>query len=202
MDALIGAAGVVAVAAITPGPNNLVVMRAGARGGVRGALPELAGVVLGTLVLLSLLMTGVGVALAADARVGTAITVVGCVYLGWLGARLVAGSFRQHSESDAPAAGSASTGLPGAFVLQFLNPKSWVTLVTTVSAVRTGAEGSAAFVQLAILFAVIPTCCLLLWSSLGSMLTRLLRRNAFRRGFDGAMGGLLIASAVLLLLAS
>ncbi|NTX54810.1 MULTISPECIES: LysE family translocator [Myxococcus] len=198
MDALMGVAGLVAVSAITPGPNNMVVMRAGGRGGVVGALPAIAGVVLGTAVLLTLLMTSVGVAFAADPRVGTAITRCGGLYLVWLGARLIAGSLgRGASGGDTPTRAS-SDGFIGTFVLQFLNPKSWVTVLTAASAVRSGASAAVAFIQLVVLFTVIPVVCLLLWSTLGSLMSTVLARESFRRAFDAVMGGLLIASAVLL----
>ncbi len=62
MEALIGAAGAIAAAALTPGPNNFVVMRTAARGGLAGALSAIAGVVLGSLALLAVVVAGAGAA--------------------------------------------------------------------------------------------------------------------------------------------
>jgi hypothetical protein len=60
MNALMAVAGFITVAAVTPGPNNLVVMRTAMRAGILGALPAIAGVVVGGIVLLSLATLGLG----------------------------------------------------------------------------------------------------------------------------------------------
>jgi hypothetical protein len=52
--------GVLVIAAITPGPNNFMVMEASARGGAAAAGSVVLGVVLGSLGLLSLVSVGVG----------------------------------------------------------------------------------------------------------------------------------------------
>jgi threonine/homoserine/homoserine lactone efflux protein len=91
MDALIGAAGAIAAAALTPGPNNFVVMRTAARGGLAAALPAIAGVVLGSLALLALIVAGAGAAFDAVPHLREALAIAGCLYLVYLGARLMRG---------------------------------------------------------------------------------------------------------------
>ena len=54
MQALIASATLVFAAAITPGPNNFLVLRIALENGVRAALPAIAGVVLGGLAMLAL----------------------------------------------------------------------------------------------------------------------------------------------------
>ncbi len=90
MDALIAAAGILLVGAITPGPNNFVVMTAGARAGITGAFPALAGIILGTLAMTAVVVFGAGAAFAAEPRLRTALTTAGCLYLAWLGLQLLA----------------------------------------------------------------------------------------------------------------
>jgi len=201
MDALIAVAGVIAVAAITPGPNNLVVMLAAQRAGIVGALPSIAGVLAGSLALFAVALTGVGVMVMAEPALRTAITLAGCAYLTWLGTKLVV----RRTASPAPAADPLShahpqSGLPngliGLFAFQFLNPKAWV-LVLTATAAAQGPEGIPA-PAVALLFVVIPALCLLLWSALGRSLTHWMQRPAARTRFDRAMGVLLIASALAL----
>jgi hypothetical protein len=55
----------------------------------------------------------------------------------------------------------------GLFGFQFLNPKSWVLVLTATAATPASWSALARFGQLAALFAVIPTVCLLLWATLG-----------------------------------
>src|SRR4249920_3671394 len=89
MNSLIAAAGILLVATITPGPNNFVVLTAGARAGVLGALPAMAGIVAGTLALAIVAVFGAGAAFAAAPRFRIVIAAAGCTYLAWLGLQLM-----------------------------------------------------------------------------------------------------------------
>lgn len=190
-------AGLVAVAAITPGPNNLVVMRTAARSGLVGTLPAIAGVVLGGLALLALVSAGAGAAFAAEPRMRTAITALGCLYLAWLGVRLIVGSSGDDQVGEPT---RLPAGVMGLFGYQLLNPKAWIMVLTASSAATHGEDAVRAFVQLGVLFAVIPTGCLLLWSWSGSLLTRWLQRSRVRLWLDRVMGGLLIGFSIVLVL--
>lgn len=193
---LIGAAGTVAVGAITPGPNNFAVMTAAARAGFSGAVPAIAGVVLGSLALLVLADIGTGAMLAARPRLMAALSITGCAYLTYIGVRMFAGSF---GAGDARRDTHAyPTGTFGLFAFQFVNPKAWVLTLTVVSTARIDAASAAAILPLAAIFAVIPAICLALWSALGAVMSRLLSRQSRANWFDRAMGSLLIASAVML----
>jgi threonine/homoserine/homoserine lactone efflux protein len=196
MDALIAAAGVLLVGAITPGPNNLVVMTAGARGGIVSALPALAGILLGTLVMTTLVILGAGAAFAAEPRLRTVITATGCLYLAWLGLRLFAAS-----DAMTPAGSAGATGLPGhmggLFLLQFLNPKAWAMVLTVTSGVPSGA-GATRIGLLIGLIVLIPTACLTLWAWFGSLMTRRLTHTREGKWFQRSMGALLVVSALLL----
>lgn len=190
MDSLAGIFGLIVAGAITPGPNNFVAMRAGARAGILGALPVIAGVVLGTLTLLAAVQAGAGSTFAAHPALRTAVTAGGCLYLGWLGVQLIAASFGEGAPQERTA---PEQGFFAVFSLQLVNLKGWVMILTAAAAARS-------FAAVALLFAAVPAVCLLLWAGLGSLFARALRRRPVRAWFDRAMGGLLIASATLLLL--
>lgn len=195
---MIGVAGVIAVAAITPGPNNLVVMRAAAQAGFLGALPAIAGILAGGLVMLALAMAGAGVLFADEPRLYLVIAAGGGAYLCWLGTRLVMNSFAPPRTQAAPPALPA--GAPALFAFQFFNPKSWVLVLTVTAAVQGGAEPTQAWWPLAALFTVIPALCLALWSLLGVAMMGSLGRLRVRGWIDRVLGLLLIASALLLVL--
>lgn len=197
VNALGAIAGLLCVAALTPGPNNLVVLRTASRDGLRGALPAIAGVVLGGLALLCMMAVGAGTAFAAWPALRRWLGIAGAAYLLWLGAALVVDGLRANrSHVDVDAALPAGTlGLIG---FQFLNPKSWVMVLTVIASVP--ADGLRGYLPLAALFVAIPTGCLLLWAALGALLARWLSRPRVRRGTDVGMGALLVASAGLLLL--
>jgi threonine/homoserine/homoserine lactone efflux protein len=199
MDRLIALAGLLCVAAITPGPNNLVVLRAAGHAGIRGAVPAITGIVLGGLLLLALAAAGAGMAFAAHPSLKGWIGAIGSLYLAWLGVSLCVGgmAIRPPIASSEPALPAGMLGLIG---FQFLNPKSWVMVLTALAALP--ATTLRDYLPLAGLFMLIPTVCLLLWAALGAWLARWLVRPAIRRGADVVMGVLLVACASLLLIPS
>lgn len=192
-------AGLVAVGALTPGPNNLFVMRTAARCGLRGAAPAIAGVVLGSVALVVVVGLGGGAVFDAAPAARTAVAIAGCLYLAWSGGALVAATFRGRAAPADRGEPALPAGAAALFGFQFLNPKGWVVAVTAASAVDAGG-GAATVAALLPLFVVIPAISLVAWATLGAMLGGALRRPAVRIWSDRAMGGLLVASALLLLL--
>ena len=112
-------------------------MTAGARAGITGAFPALAGIILGTLAMTTVVVFGAGAAFAAEPRLRTAITAAGCLYLAWLGLQSVRGK-----RGDAGEGSPRETRLPshaaGLFFFQFLNPKAWAMVLTVTSGVHSG----------------------------------------------------------------
>jgi threonine/homoserine/homoserine lactone efflux protein len=198
MDHLIALAGLLCVAAITPGPNNLVILRAAGHAGLRAALPALLGIVLGGLLLLTVTALGAGTAFAAHPGLRWWIGAIGSLYLVWLGVALLAGSLAPRRNGTAAVEPVLPAGTLGLLGFQFLNPKGWVMVLTALATLPT--TGLHDYLSLAGLFVLIPTLCLLLWASLGAWLARWLARPLIRRVVDAVMGALLIACAGLLLL--
>lgn len=179
------------IAAITPGPNNLVVMRAAAHGGWKAALHAVAGVVAGGLVLLLVVVSGADSVFSKWPWLRGAIEAGGVLYLVWLGARMIAAAGREAGSTALPG------GFAGLFGFQFLNPKGWVMVLTVVAALP-AADPAHAFKYLAPLFLCIPTACLLLWAALGGAVAPHLIRPLVRQWTDRALGALLILAALML----
>lgn len=180
------------VAAISPGPNNLVVMRTTAFKGWRGALPALAGILMGGLVLLVVVLTGTVKAFDEWPWLRNAIEFGGVGTLVLLGIRLFATA--GHLDRTMP----LPVGLLGLFGFQFLNPKGWVLVLTVVAAVR-ATNPAEALLRLVPLFIFIPAACLLIWVGLGSAMALHITRPAVRIWTDRTLGLLLIVAALLLL---
>lgn len=197
MEALIACASLIALGAITPGPNNFAVLRIAVAQGVRPAIPAMAGIVLGGLAMLALGQLGLAAFIDSYPWLRRAIAVVGGAYLVWLGVALVVRSFRPCVASAGPERG-APDGLVALFVFQFTNPKSW-TLVLTVSAAASGVASFASTAMLFALFLAIPSAALAAWAFGGRLIAPLLRNSVARARFDRAMGVLLAASALALL---
>ena len=201
MESLVTAAGLITVAVITPGPNNLIVLREAASGGWRRVLPAGVGVVAGGLAILAAVLAGAGSLARADAGLLRGFSIVTCVVLALLGAILMKGS-GQPREAAPMAPLSRRLGLLGGmFLFQFLNPKSWLLVVAVVSSIGPASgELAATLPYLVGMFLVIPTASLALWSVAGRLAVQRLSRPDVRAWFDRATGALLIGFAVLLLL--
>lgn len=198
MNVLIGVVGLFTVAAVTPGPNNFIVMRTAARGGLAKALPEILGVVLGGIVLLALISAGAGALFTLTPFLQTGITIIGCVYLIALGGRLLLASRDRDAAAGRGVSKGRLAGFGGLFLFQFLNPKGWLMMLTAASVVpATSIPG--ALVWLAAVFTPISLVCLLIWAGSGRLLSAPLAHPAVGRWFDRVMAALLIGSATLLL---
>ena len=200
METLLAVAGFVTVAAITPGPNNFIVMGAAARGGFGAAAPAIVGVVAGTLILLTLVWAGAGAVFEAEPRLRSVLTYAGSLYLIWLGAVLVSNTGKGDSRGSPSASRVSPRSAPGLAAFQLVNPKGWVMVLTATAATSTGFQGVSSLATLAVIFTAVTSVCLILWAWAGSAIADTLRKPRASRWFDRTMGGLLIGSAALLLL--
>jgi threonine/homoserine/homoserine lactone efflux protein len=191
--------GVLVAIFITPGPNNLIVMRAGARAGLTGALPSIASVVVGGLVLLGLAVAGARSIFESWPEARLLLAVAGSGYLCWLGLRLIApgsvGQFASTGQNDTCPYLSAIQ----MFAFQLVNPKGWALVISLTATASTGVDALQDFVAIGTLMASTSALCLLLWSLLGTRMSRWLTLNTNRRRFDQAMGLLLLATAAMML---
>ncbi len=183
--------GIVAIAFVTPGPNNLAVLAAASRGGFTGAAATAAGVVAGTVALVVVSWAGAGLVFEGIPAARSGLAVAGGLYFAWLGVQL----FRSNEVAED---GSAPRPLSFAamFLLQFVNPKAWL----LVLAVTATAHGSVA--NLAVLVSImsaISVVCLSLWAAMGRIIGVLFSGNAARRWVDRILGASLVGLAGLTL---
>ena len=198
-EILFAVAGLITAAAVTPGPNNFIVLERTLRGGFLAGIPAIAGVALGTQLLLLVVWFGAGALFQEEPRLREALTIMGAGYLLWIGLQVVWKSFASTREGGTATLASVSS-FAGLALFQFLNPKSWVLVLTAAAAMSGTMNGLTALAALATLFLTITIACLLIWAALGAGLTRFLANPARSRWFDRGMGSLLMVSAGLLLI--
>ncbi|MGE7139618.1 LysE family translocator [Luteibacter sp. NPDC031894] len=189
---LLAAGTLLLVASLTPGPNNLVVLRTAATSTSTALSLAMGGIVLGGMTMLALVVAA-GSLMRDLPFLRTMIAVAGAVYLAWLGWSMLRSPVTHEHGAALPA------GFVGLFAFQFCNPKSWVMVLSLVASFPQR-DATTILVWLAPLFLAIPSTCLLLWALAGRHLARHLQAPGARRRFDRIMGLSLIASAVLLLL--
>jgi len=185
------------VAAVTPGPSNLILTSTGAAVGVLRGLPSLFGVAAGMGLMMFLVTFGLGSLVHDSPILYQALKWGGVAFLLWLAWKIATAR-----QSDAAADEKRPVGFWGAAAFQWVNPKSWL-----VSASAAGtylhASGGAIFVQAAsfgLLFvlAALPSC--FVWLAFGAGVQQLLHGERAARIFNIAMGALLAGSVVLFIL--
>lgn len=183
------------VAAITPGPSNVILTSAGANGGVRRGLPALLGVSLGMGVMMAVVAFGVGSVILDRPLILTALKWVAIAFLLWL-AWKIATAGRPGAKED-----SGVIGFWQAAAFQWVNPKSWLVTASAAGAflaTGAGALGQSLAMGLLFVLASLPSC--FLWLAFGASMQRLLRTERAARFFNIAMGVLLAGSMLLYVL--
>jgi threonine/homoserine/homoserine lactone efflux protein len=196
------------VASITPGPNNLLLMRSGARFGVRRSLWHLAGIWSGMLGLLTLSHLGIGALLLAMPSAFIAMRWASSGYLmilaltilrDTLALREVAPTRGKQQDSEA-----ASTSMPmrwhDAALFQLINPKAWMMAVTITTGFHgETAPGPAGLATAALVSTLVGAPCMLVWTIWGAAINQLLKKPSARQAFGYAMTLLVLATAIWML---
>jgi len=182
------------VAAVTPGPSNIMLTAAGAQAGVLRGLPCLLGVMTGMGLMMFLVPLGLGSAVLHNPLVLKALHWGGAAVLLWLAWKIAT------SRSLDSNSGANPVGFVGAAVFQVVNPKSWLVSASAAGTFLSAEAGSPA-VQSALLGGLfvlggLPSC--FVWLAFGATVQRFLKSSRRLRMFNVAMGALLALSIVLI----
>ena len=185
----------VTVAAITPGPGNVMLTAAGANAGIRRGLPCLFGIDAGMGLMMFAVALGLGAVVLGHPQIATGMKWAGAALLLWL-AWKIATARAADAAADAPPVGFFAAAL-----LQWINPKAW--LVATSAAGTYLQAGTNPLVQALWMTALFLAAALpsgFVWLVFGTALRRWLSSPTRLRAFNIAMGALLAASVILFVL--
>jgi threonine/homoserine/homoserine lactone efflux protein len=185
MQSYLALTSLVGVAFITPGPNNVMVMQAAARGGLRAALSVSLAVAAASVLMMA--ATTIVFRTAVPGDVLRVAALGGCAILAYsaLSAWRRAGA---PGDASAPSADAIK-----ALLFQVVNPKAWVVVTATCSS-AIASEIPLAFV--CGIAGALSFVCLMIWGVFGHWLTRRLRSARSRALVDRSLAFLLLASAV------
>ena len=182
------------VAAITPGPSNLILTSTGASVGVLRGLPSLFGVAIGMGLMMFLVTFGLGSLIHDSPILYQALKWGGVAFLLWLAWKIATA---RHSDTTADE--KRPVGFWGAAAFQWVNPKSWLVSASAAGTYLHAATGSVLVQALSfgVLFilAALPSC--FVWLAFGAGVQRLLHGERAARIFNIAMGALLAGSVIL-----
>jgi threonine/homoserine/homoserine lactone efflux protein len=187
------------VASITPGPNNFLLMRSGARFGVRRSTAPMVGIQCGFIGLLLLSHLGVGALLLAWPVAMTVLHWACFFYLLWL-ATVILRDAHSETRPAVAAPGEAQSAQPMTFFqalsFQLINPKAWMMTVTAVSAFYGGVAPTIMDLAATIVICVtIGTNSMLVWTIWGATIHRLLKEPRARQLFGYSMAVLVVITA-------
>jgi len=183
------------VAAITPGPSNVMLTATGAQVGVLRGLPCLLGTGTGMGLMLFVVPLGLGSLVLGHPVVLRVLHWGGAAFLLWLAWKIATSSGRVDA-----ATGGRPVGYLGAAVFQWVNPKSWLVSASATGTFLSAGAGSPV-VQAACLGGLFVLAALpsgLVWLAFGAAVQRLLRGPRSMRAFNVTMGVLLALSIVLI----
>mgnify|MGYP000939952734 CR=1 FL=1 len=184
--------------AVTPGPNNVMLLASGVNYGFRRTVPHMLGVAIGSPAMVACVALGLGSAFRAEPRLHAAIEVIGVVYLLWLAWRIAAAPVGGEIDVSGGRAGT-TVGRPLGFMaavgFQWVNVKAWIVAISA-SSIYVPQDWSAA-AGAALIFGVMlvtASIAVVQWTAFGTLVARFLRQPARRRVFNLTMAALLIAS--------
>jgi threonine/homoserine/homoserine lactone efflux protein len=182
------------VAAVTPGPSNVMLTAAGANAGVRRGLPCLLGVSTGMGLMMFLVPLGLGSLVLRYPLILRVLHWGGAAFLLWLAWKIAT------SRGTDSATGGDPVGYLGATVFQWINPKSWLVAASAAGTfLQAGSSGpvvQSAWLGGLFVLAALPSG--FVWLAFGATVQRLLRSPRRLRIFNVAMGVLLALSVVLI----
>ena len=208
-DLIVPYVALIVLLTITPGPDMLLVLRNGLRGGGEAAWLTGVGCCAGIAVHAVAATVGLSALLAASAEAFTVLKIAGAAYLIWLGLSSIAGTLRRREDGDDETlAGLARfepergvVGRRAAFrqglLSNLLNPKIAILFLTLLPQfVASGEPRVQTTAVLAATFIVVG----LLWMRLLSLLIepagRLLRRARIGEWIERVTGAVLVAIGV------
>ncbi|MEV4138914.1 LysE family translocator [Dactylosporangium sp. NPDC049742] len=193
--------GVVALGAMSPGPDFAVVMRRSALAGRAHGMATAVGVAAGVFAWAIAAATGVAALVAMSSVAFTIIKFVGAGYLVYLGVNALRSAWRSRDfRSDPNAERTAGSGLWGSFrdglLCNALNPKAAIFFVALLPQFLPADAGLVPLLTLSLIAVVITAAWFLTVANLVAAARRMLSRPAVRRFIDGMSGTALIGLGV------
>jgi len=184
------------VAAITPGPNNMLLTASGANFGFLRSLWLLIGIMLGMQIMLLLVAFGIGGLILLYPSLHLFLKIAGSLYLLWLAWKIATAKYEKLETGEAPAA-------PMPFwqggLLQLINPKAWLMALGAVASFSLAGEAyRGSVIAISFALALVNLASGLIWLGFGSLIGRILRSRRAWTLFNVSMG-LLTAACVLLI---
>ena len=178
------------VTAITPGPNNTILLATSVNHGFRKALPYLLGISVGLIAMITLIGLGLNLVFETVPILYQVIKYVGFGYIIYLAISLIRSGY-QPIDKDAKVIGFSQS-----ISLQFVNPKVWVVVPSFMASYIPAGASLQVTSILAAVFLISKLPGALAWAAFGQLLRNFLVHPKKRMVFNWIAGILLVGSMV------
>jgi len=159
------------VASITPGPSNFLILSISRQYGLLKSMSIVIGSSLGAALLVFLIGLGVGEKIIQHPIIKWSFSLVGGLWLTWMAWKI----FKYVPNLDKTVdSGAKQAGFFTGFLLQMINPKSWIMAIAVITVYLSNVENyTQELLWLTLIFMLIAIPCLFVWACLGKA-TRIL----------------------------
>ncbi|HRK17885.1 MAG TPA: LysE family translocator [Hyphomicrobiaceae bacterium] len=182
------------VSAITPGPNNAMLLASGVNFGLRRTVPHIVGINIGFPVMVLAIGLGLAQVFTTFPALYTILKIVSVAYLLWLAWRIGCAGPATASDDDAAAARPMSFLEAAAF--QWVNPKAWIMGIGAFAAYSIPGQPVASALIVAAAYVAMGFPSSAVWAGFGAGLRRFLSDPRRLRTFNVLMALVLAASLI------
>jgi threonine/homoserine/homoserine lactone efflux protein len=176
-------------AAMTPGPNTLMLMTSGVNFGFRRTVPHMAGITVGFAVLILVVAGGLGAVFQEVPALQLAVKILGGAYLLWLAWKIaLSRSIGRTKEAGRP------MSFIQAAAFQWVNPKAVMMAVAATAAYTDPQLYLPTVSTLTLVFTVVTVFSVVAWAAFGAALRGWLADPVRLKWFNRTMGALLVLS--------
>lgn len=175
--------------ALTPGPNNVMLLASGVNFGFARTVPHMVGVVAGYAFLILVIGMGLGQTVVDHPVAFEALRIAGALYMAWLAWKIA--TTRGGPKDDGR---SSPLTFFQAAAFQWVNVKGVLLGISGVAAFTRPGDFTVTFTVLLVLATLATLVSVLVWTSFGTGLRRLLADPRKARVFNVVMAVLLLAS--------
>jgi threonine/homoserine/homoserine lactone efflux protein len=179
--------------ALTPGPNNFMIMNSGLKFGVKRSIPHYLGICFGFPLMVLVIALGLGAVFLQYDWLKQGLKIVGCAYMVYLSWKIVT------SVTDSKDGHSAQPfSFLQAFMFQWVNPKAWLMAIGAISIFTMSTNAFHNALALSTIFLLVCLPSLGVWLMGGTFLKKVIHNAKQERWFNGVMAACLLASITMI----
>ncbi|ESR22725.1 LysE family translocator [Lutibaculum baratangense] len=175
--------------AMTPGPNNLMLVTSGVNFGFTRTIPHMMGITWGFALLMLVVALGLGAIFREVPALQIAVKILGGAYLLWLAWKIAL----SRSMGEAKRAGAPMSFLQAA-AFQWVNPKGLTMAIAATAAYTDPARYARSVTVMVVVFTLVTLVSVTTWTGFGAALKTWLAQPTRLKWFNRTMGALLVLS--------